>query len=171
MALGLDPAEIRHAAPGEHLSASEVIQRLNGRVRAGKSVAQAKVSQEDMVLNNAACRRFGSYGNALQAAGFDPVHVRLKTPKYEKKHFDELKAAMTKVASTNGHERAEAANEVNGRYGHLVSNRLGNWKKACRKFGVKLEALAVYPYATKEDVLYGLRQGNTQQGCARISRI
>lgn len=167
-ALGLNPNEIRKAAPGQYLSSVEVIGRLKRRFKNGKSVAEAKVCREDLRLNNAARRRFGSYAKALVAAGFEPDQVRLKIPKYEDAHLDALRADMKRVASLPGYERAKAAQKLKERYKGLVFHRLGNWRKACRKFGVEFKALAVSPFPTKEDVLHELRR-QARKGHAGIT--
>jgi hypothetical protein len=40
----------------------------------------------------------------------------------------------------------------------LVFTRLGNWRLACRKFGIPFHDLATYSYASKEHVIEGLRR-------------
>ena len=58
----------------------------------------------------------------------------------------------------HGHERAKAARDLKKQYKDVVFNRLGNWQTACKKLDIRFEDLAVYPYATKDHVVEGLRR-------------
>jgi hypothetical protein len=156
--LGLPPEQVRKQAVGQHLTKRDVLRGLRNRTREGKSVTYTAVEREDLRLCNAARRHFGSYEGALRAAGIDPKRVRLKTPRYTEKDIEKLGVEMQRVASLQGPERAKAASELKKRYRSLVYNRLGNWKKACRKFRVAESELAVHPYATKRHVIEGLRR-------------
>lgn len=156
--LGFDPAAIRKVTVGAHLSKQDVIRRLKGRFRKGLSLAQSRLVHEDLQLLNAARRRFGTYENALLAAGIDPGVVRRRIPRVTQHHLDELKAEMQRVASLHGHERARAALHLKKRYTGLVFNRLENWRLACKRFRIRFEDLATHPYASRQHVIEALRR-------------
>jgi hypothetical protein len=65
---------------------------------------------------------------------------------------------MQRVALLHGHKRAKAAFELKKQYHSLVFNRLGNWKRVCRRFNVAVSDLAVHPYASKKHVIHGLQR-------------
>jgi hypothetical protein len=169
-ALGLDPVMVRKTGVAMHLSQPDIVRLLKKRERDGKLLAISAVSKDDMRLVNAACRRFGSYSKALKAAGFNLDDVRLKIPKVTAKHLAKLKAEMERVASMHGHQRAAAALELKRKYTPMVFNRLGNWRKACRKFGISWEDLATHPYASKEHVIEGLKRWASQYNRMSIVR-
>jgi hypothetical protein len=157
-AMGLNPAEIRKRAVGLHLSKRDVVRGLKRRFGEGKPLAESIVSREELRLSNAARRGFGGYSDALRAAGFEPEQIRLRRPKVTADDLAKLGEEMTRVASLHGHERAKAASSLKKQYTSMVFNRLGNWRKACQKFKLLPEDVAVCPYASKAHVIEGLRR-------------
>jgi hypothetical protein len=157
-ALGLEPSKIRKQAVGQHLSRSDVVARLRERDREGKSLAETIVSRDDLRLINAAIRRFGSYSRALRAAGFRPEKVRLKAVNITAAQIEKLGREMRRVAALHGIRRAAAARALKEKYRIMLPKHLGNWRKACRRFGVKVEDLACCPYASKAHIIEGVRR-------------
>jgi hypothetical protein len=115
-------------------------------------MASSLVQRDDLALMNAAWRKFGSYEKALKAAGLRSERLRIR-----KVNLQQLKREMQRVASLHGVKRAKAARKLKSKWASRVSQNLGNWKKACQRFRIKGEDLAVHPYATKAHVIEGLR--------------
>jgi hypothetical protein len=74
--IGLDPEQIRVAAPTEHLTAAQVIARLKKRRDKGLPLNSSALQREDSSLANAIRKYFRSHERALRAAGIDPARVR-----------------------------------------------------------------------------------------------
>jgi hypothetical protein len=120
--------------------------------------------REDLRLVNAARRRFGSYTKELRTAGFSPEKVRIRRPGITPADIAKLGREMRRVATLHGHPRAKAAQALKKNYKDVVFNHLGNWRKACRKFGVKMEDISIFPYHCRRHVAEGLRRWEAVTG-------
>ncbi len=157
LGIGLDPKEIRVADVKKPLSKSGVIKALKARFKSGMSMAYSRVAKTDMRLANAAARNFGSFRKAMEAAGFDPKLSLLRVFKVTEEDLEALRLEMLRVASLPWNERPEAARILKESKTYLVFNRLGNWTKACEKFGIDKDLLSPFPYINQDEVVAGIR--------------
>jgi hypothetical protein len=178
---GLDPKQIRRNREGRHLSREEVVEELRRRWHAGIPLqteyrpgspsislgeCEPESSQERMEhlrLMNAARRRFGTYREALLAAGIPPEQVTGQ--RYTESDVAQAVAEVHRVAAIKEHQdRARAACEMQDRYTPIINVRYGSWRKMALEVGLEPWRISATPYPVAKAALEGMasyvRAGN-----------
>jgi hypothetical protein len=87
------PEPARRSVQGERWDDERVIAEIIARHEAGESIASSKVPSR---LENAAIRYFGSWANAVEAAGFGYDQIRLIRERYTKQEVIDLLRALAR---------------------------------------------------------------------------
>jgi len=163
--VGLDPDEKRKNQPAEHLEFEDIIRRFQERARQGQPLNEASVAREDLVLYNAARRKFYTYGAALIAAGFDPAKVRVKRENITDQEVRECLKAIRKLKNLFGPDRERAVKDIRTRFYSVVMARFGNWTKAAEAAGVNPDRIMIRLWLSRETIIQELkhlrRSGNS----------
>lgn len=107
-----------------------VIRRIRQLARDGVPLNYASMQRTDFGLAQAAQKRFGSWDNALQSAGFDPTKVRMVRRPWTRAEIIHL------IRSRTGSEVTVNPCDVLPLTARLACPRLfGSWKNAFRKAG------------------------------------
>jgi hypothetical protein len=82
-AIGVEPERVRRH---RRWSRAAVIKRIRQRASQGLPLNHGVVCRDEAVLTSAAGRHFGSWDDALVAAGFDPTQYRQRGPTWTRDH-------------------------------------------------------------------------------------
>jgi hypothetical protein len=110
------------------LSAAAVLDEIRRRHQHGDTLAASLVPPQ---LRSAACRRFGSWAEAITAAGFSYEHIRLKP-----KHTDEELIAKLR-ALAQAHPQMTRAELRTHRDGKAAAGRFGSTGGALRRAEIR----------------------------------
>lgn len=170
--IDLDPARIRLARPTEHLTAAQVIARLKKRRDEGLPLNSGALQKEDMPLQNAVWKYFGSHERALSAASIDPARVR-KVKTYKRKEIAAFFAEARRIAGLRGEAHRVAWLRFRDKHSGLVAagHRFGGWKDVAAKIGVPMERLVWKRFGNREDVMAALRERAAQGRSLQAQRV
>jgi hypothetical protein len=155
MAAGLEPVQ-RHSIPREDVL--EAIQALAERL--GYAPSQQRMAQKGAVSVDAAVAEFGSWTDAVRAAGYEPVSEAIadgRVPNW-RVPTDEIIAAIRDLAETKG--RAPCAKEMleEGRIRPgLVRTRFESYDKGIRAAGFDPYHPKQAEQATHAEILDSIR--------------
>src|SRR5216684_1215157 len=156
--IGLDPEQIRLAAPSENLTMAQVIARLKRRRDEGRPLNCAAVQHEDHALANAIVKYFRFHNRALRAAGIDP-HGVVKLKRHKPAELATFFAQARRTAQLRGEPHRCAWLRFKRKYAALAAEqRFGGWKGVAKKIGVPRERLVWKRFRNREDVIAELRE-------------
>lgn len=145
--IGIDPDEIRLVAEHQFLSADDVIARIEERQAAGLPLSTAAVLHQDGVLMSAACKHYGKWRHALEAAGIDPRAV-LKIRRFTPDDKQEIFARTRHVATLSGAQHAAELERLRGDLHVFVQSQYGSWKSFAEQLDVPARKLVLkLPYS------------------------
>ena len=159
-ALGLDPLEQCLWTPKRFWSREELLTRLKARKQEGKPMNSSAVAKDDQRLIGNSKKYFGTYDNALVAAGMNPDEERTIIATTEEDR-DALLEALRQTARETGRARLEAAQQTRDSKKNraVVGRFFRTWRNAAKAAGVgfmETSVLARYPRA--EDVIEEIRE-------------
>jgi hypothetical protein len=166
--MGIDPGEARMAAPAQSLSRSDVIEQLQQRKRQKLPLSTALLAKENLRLMNASIRRFGSYENALRAAGIKPSDVLQRPAYYTVTDKRLLLQEARRIGKLKGRERYKAARILHREFEGLATSCFGSWHSVAESAEVPVERLVEHRFPSREAVMEWLadwtREGNPLKG-------
>lgn len=137
-------------------SAEGVLRAIRDRKGRDLKLNFDAVFRDDYSLYKAAVTRFGSYPNALVAAGFDPATIRLTRARGPED--SPTFARLVRTAGAGGAGAAEARTRLIREYRIFMLSRCGRWKDVARSFGVPPNLLISRGGHNRRTVLAGLKE-------------
>jgi hypothetical protein len=117
----------------------------------GKTPTAGEMLREGPRSPNTYSRRFGSWNNALEKAGFD-LHNRSNIPQ------NELLDELTRLRNVLGRTPTAVDMESKGRFGHATyENAFGSWNNAIREANLAVNVRSDIPKSELLDELKSLR--------------
>jgi len=156
--IGLDPLQVRKVRVQRSWSENAVLAELKSRRKNKLPLTTAALETGDTSLINACRRYFGSFHNALLAAGIQPTEVMLRPSAYSVEHRKALVEEARRVASLRGSQRWEAVLRLHEDYENIVYACFGNWKRVAEVAGVPLTRILERRYMDQDSVLEGMAE-------------
>lgn len=141
-AIGLQPARIRHAAPGLSWNRENILEAFRERISSGKSLAYSVVEEEFPALASSAPQYFGTYRAAIEALGIDYEREVVIDQRCEfKARYRKILAEARRLGSIPGRDWKEI-DAFRKKYLPVIRSALiGGWKGLAAKAGVPVERL------------------------------
>lgn len=170
--IGLDPEQIRCAEATAHLTATDVIKRLQNRQKEGLALNSRSIHSDNTPLANAIQKYFRSHDRALRAAGFDPKRVRKQRKKYSAAEIGKAVSAARRIARLKGEPHRRAWIRFKRKYFKMVmSNRVGSCMSIAKRAGIPVEQLIWKRFRNREDVIAALHERVKQGKSVQASTV
>lgn len=134
-------------------SKEKVIEKIRDRSERGLPLNSDAIVHGDEPLMGAARRYFGSWGNAMREAGFDPeVHRKVSEPT---KRWDKatIIANIRELASRGVELNAHSVKRVDPKLVGAGTTHFGSWGKAIEAAGFDYEAVRKTAKWSEDDVI------------------
>jgi len=152
-AAGIDPKAIRLR---QVWTKELVVAAIKKRARKGLKLNIGKVREEDVLLGVAGYKLFGSWDNAVEAAGLNPDDVRINRQTWTK---ESVVAAVKERARRGLPLNAGALQVDDSSLGRIGGRLFGSWDKALAAAGLNPENVRLVRRGwTKEMVVAGIKE-------------
>lgn len=135
-AAGIDPKRVRRHRRWSHAA---VVERIQQRDALGLPLNAGAVQRSEATLANAAERWFGSWSEALDAAGIDPERWRRRVPKWTRSRVIN---AIRRIRDEGGKLNHAAVGRSS--LSHAAVNLFGCWDDALKAAGIDPTEVRVY---------------------------
>ncbi|HOC92759.1 MAG TPA: hypothetical protein PKH33_10380 [bacterium] len=137
-------------------SAEKVISAIRKRASQEKAINSLSVQRDDNKLHQAARLYFGTWTEAVEAAGFDyEKHAPEPGRKWNR---EKVKEAIRKRYKEGKNLNMKAIREEDMGLMNAGTKHFGNWKSAIEAAGIDYEKITLIPIWTKERVLKNIKQ-------------
>lgn len=143
--IGLDPLEIRRLIEREHLTASDIVERLRERHRAGLPINSGTMVEQEPNFTAQASARFGNYRNALKAAGFAPNEISRRLTKYTGRHRRAFQRELLEAVALSRPARRRAVLCLREKWRVLIKTNPGGLISWCGRLGIDCALVDLHP--------------------------
>jgi hypothetical protein len=160
-AVGIEPKSVRLKARRLGLSKEELLEALRKQAAAGLPMNPAAVFHQRHGIWTLSRKHFGSYRQALAAAGLEP-DVTYLTRRHDQEDLERLAARARRVAAMAGGKWRTELDRLHREYGGVVQKRYGGWWELARRLGLPPRSLVRGQGWDRAAVLAALRERERQ---------
>jgi len=143
-------------------SKEAVIEEIRRRHSAGLSLGYNDTVADDEALTGAAKRWFGSWYEAVEAAGFDPEEYKNKREPKMRWDKPTVLAEIKRYSEQGGNLSAGSVRKHYSRLYSAATVHFGSWKNALKELGIDYDDVRLTQEWTPEKVLQTLQEANRQ---------